>query len=90
MVEHPSEGDQILLECKITSNTKPEVTWFHMDDKIKEGGRYHMALKNEFADRWTASLLVSQINRKDAGKYTVRGKNEMGTNAATVFSYVEE
>jgi len=86
-VESPA-GDHIILQCRITSDTEPEITWAHLDDRIKNDSRHKMYTKKE-DDVWVASLEIKDIIRKDAGKYSVRAKNAAGQNYATVFSYIE-
>ncbi|OQV20753.1 hypothetical protein BV898_05331 [Hypsibius exemplaris] len=82
------DGDFILLQCRISSDTEPEVNWTHLEDRIKNDSRHKTYVKKE-GDAWLANLEIKDIVRKDAGKYSVRAKNAAGENFATVFSYIE-
>jgi hypothetical protein len=82
-------GDHIILQCRISSDTEPEVTWSHLDDRIKNDARHKMYITKDADGAWISSLEIKDIVRKDAGKYGVRAKNAAGENYATVFSYIE-
>ncbi|XP_055357332.1 uncharacterized protein LOC129602353 isoform X2 [Paramacrobiotus metropolitanus] len=88
--ETTATGSHIInLECRINSEVEPVATWYHMDERIKNGERVSQGVKKD-GDAWVAWLRLKEVKPKDAGKYTIRAQNGAGESFATVFSYVEK
>lgn len=86
-IRQDPEGTRLMFECRIASATQPEVTWFQNDLKVKPGGRHILANKLDNGS-YLCTLEIQDPDRKDAGKFEVKVKNDSGDCKATVFSYV--
>ncbi|XP_038062518.1 fibroblast growth factor receptor 3-like [Patiria miniata] len=65
---HVEEGDDIILSCSADANPKPAdfITW----EKVESPGSLPSVYSNG-----TSTLLLSKINREQAGTYRCRGDN---------------
>lgn len=82
-------GLTIFLECRITSESEPIATWYHLDERVKSDERHKQSVQ-KVSDVWVACLEMREVKMKDAGKYTIKVQNGAGEQYATVFSYVEK
>lgn len=73
-------GETIILSTQIVGNPAPKVTWFHNGKPIKEGAK---------TDKDTHSLTIISSTISNAGHYTVKATNTVGTIDTTAFVTVE-
>ncbi|XP_042876868.1 titin-like isoform X4 [Penaeus japonicus] len=66
-------GQKFKLECQVTGNPSPTVTWFHNTKPVKETPDCRLTF-----DGQTATLVMSEAFPKNAGTYTVVAKNSAG------------
>lgn len=83
------ESPVIRLECRITSESKPVITWYHLETAIRDDHRHRQGVSKEEPHTWIGWLQIRDINEHDAGKYTIRVQNDGGEQFAAVFSYVD-
>ncbi|XP_037781353.1 LOW QUALITY PROTEIN: titin-like [Penaeus monodon] len=66
-------GQKFKLECQVTGNPTPTITWFHNNKPVKETPDCRLTF-----DGQTATLVMSEAFPKNAGTYTVVAKNSAG------------
>jgi hypothetical protein len=71
-------GDPFRLNCSVSGEPEPAVTWFHDGHPITNNGRYRIS--NTFG---LCALKVSEARPADAGLYTARAVNDLGEVSTT-------
>lgn len=69
-----TEGKMTKFECRITGRPYPEVFWFINDRQVQDDAT-HKILVNESGNH---SLMITQVNRYDAGVITCVARNKAG------------
>ncbi|XP_064466282.1 obscurin-like isoform X4 [Ornithodoros turicata] len=70
-----NEGSSAMLELKVAGYPKPEILWKHDGEVIEAGGRYRFL----YEDEETITLVIKNVQKSDAGTYSVTAKNELGS-----------
>ncbi|XP_076471204.1 twitchin-like [Babylonia areolata] len=78
-------GENIVLECKLTAEPKPQVSWIFNNQAISfgPGGRLTPTLVSDGATH-TLTLEIAQVSMSDAGEYRAIAKNDVGEATATI------
>ena len=78
-------GDKIVLECKLTADPKPLVSWILNNQPISfgPGSRLTSKLWSEGSTH-TLTLEIAQVSMSDAGEYKAYAKNDLGEATATI------
>ncbi|GFO38541.1 titin, partial [Plakobranchus ocellatus] len=69
-----TEGDTAMLGCKISGEPAPTIKWLRDSREIREDKRHEMVYQD-----FVASLVVKDVQNKDAGSYTCEASNDLGT-----------
>ncbi|KAK3083483.1 hypothetical protein FSP39_023775 [Pinctada imbricata] len=67
-------GEDAYLECKISGQPEPSVSWSKDSRKIDESKKYQM-----MQDDMTVSMTIREVTQKDAGSYSVEASNDLGS-----------
>ncbi|XP_009867916.1 PREDICTED: obscurin-like, partial [Apaloderma vittatum] len=67
-------GSTLQLECVAHSKTDMKVRWLKDGQELSDGRYYHI---DNYSDG-TCSLIITGLDRKDAGKYTCEASNKFG------------
>lgn len=67
-------GSTLHLECVAHSKTDMKVRWLKDGEELSDGRYYHI---DNYSDG-TCSLIITGLERKDAGKYTCEASNKFG------------
>ncbi|XP_010016327.1 PREDICTED: obscurin-like, partial [Nestor notabilis] len=67
-------GSTLHLECVAHSKTDMKVRWLKDGEELSDGRYYHI---DNYTDG-TCSLIITGLDRKDAGKYTCEASNKFG------------
>ncbi|XP_010078143.1 PREDICTED: obscurin, partial [Pterocles gutturalis] len=67
-------GSTLHLECMAHSKTDMKVRWLKDGEELSDGRYYHI---DNYSDG-TCSLIITGLDRKDAGKYTCEASNKFG------------
>ncbi|XP_050565252.1 LOW QUALITY PROTEIN: obscurin [Cygnus atratus] len=67
-------GSTLHLECMAHSKTDMKVRWLKDGEELSDGRYYHI---DNYSDG-TCSLIITGLDRKDAGKYTCEVSNKFG------------
>uniref|UniRef100_A0A8C0CQX7 Ig-like domain-containing protein n=1 Tax=Balaenoptera musculus TaxID=9771 RepID=A0A8C0CQX7_BALMU len=75
MPKHAScrEGDSIVLECSLSGEPKPAVTWFHNGVLLKQNQKFQFEEIN-----CSHRLYINDVNSQDSGKYECVAENNSG------------
>uniref|UniRef100_A0A669QKL3 Obscurin n=1 Tax=Phasianus colchicus TaxID=9054 RepID=A0A669QKL3_PHACC len=81
-------GSTLHLECVAHSKTDMKVRWLKDGEELSDGRHYHI---DNYSDG-TCSLIITGLDRKDAGKYTCEASNKFGkvSHSAKVVIGAEE
>lgn len=81
-------GSTLHLECVAHSKTDMKVRWLKDGEELSDGRYYHI---DNYSDG-TCSLIITGLDRKDAGKYTCEASNKFGkvSHSAKVVIGTEE
>lgn len=71
-------GDAVCLKCLIGGTPEIKVSWFKADGKLRSSA----ACKIEFT-RGIASLKLSKAAKTDAGEYTIKAENSIGSASSS-------
>jgi hypothetical protein len=81
------EGTSIVFSCEIEASPKPDITWFRGDTKLDVNAN-RISVKAEQVDdstnKYTLSLIVTNVTPDDSGNYKVEAKNASGQMAANI------
>ncbi|XP_052800015.1 twitchin-like isoform X4 [Mya arenaria] len=73
----------IIIECKLSSNPAPQITWLLNNAMIESGGR-HTITQNVADNVYVLALEIANIGIQDGGEYKVLAKNARGEAVATI------
>ncbi|XP_076450378.1 myotilin-like [Babylonia areolata] len=78
-------GDKIVLECRLSGDPRPAVSWLLNNQPIASGpgSRLTPRLVSEGATH-VLTLEIAQVSAGDAGEYRAYAKNELGEATATI------
>lgn len=76
-------GDKLIIECKLTGDPKPEITWQLGNTIITASERMKMFHKS-LGKSHTISLEITKIGLSDGGLYKAIAKNTAGESTATI------
>ncbi|PKK31959.1 obscurin, cytoskeletal calmodulin and titin-interacting RhoGEF, transcript variant X13 [Columba livia] len=81
-------GSTLHLECVAHSKSDMKVRWLKDGEELSDGRYYHI---DNYSDG-TCSLIITGLERKDAGKYTCEASNKFGkvSHSAKVVIGAEE
>ncbi|KAG5274497.1 hypothetical protein AALO_G00136970 [Alosa alosa] len=68
-------GDTVALQCKALGSPPPSITWLRGDEPLRPSERHHFTAGNQL-------LVIRQAVPDDAGRYTCRMSNMLGTERA--------
>ncbi|XP_074598807.1 projectin protein bent isoform X2 [Brevipalpus obovatus] len=77
-------GGDLILECIVESNPKPEITWYHGAKVIREGVRHKAAIKEIERNTFALSLTINDPSNEDGGAYRCNATNELGESNANI------
>ena len=80
--------DKIILECQLTADPEPSISWLLNNKPIKSGGRILTKTTRE-GNVYLLVLQLSQLCLDDGGNYQCIAKNERGEATATVMLSLE-
>ena len=69
-----SSGDAVCLRCRVAGTPDIAVSWFKADGRVRPGA----GLALDFVDG-VASLKLSKASASDAGDYSCRAENRVGS-----------
>jgi len=75
----------LVLEAHVHANPKPKVSWLCNGDFVKESERKvaRLEVREGETNKWTASLIITNPSKPDAGDYKCGVKNKWGTDFTT-------
>ena len=73
--QHVRDGTPAILECSISGNPKPLITWFHECSVVEQSDDFMQFYDEERL----CSLVIKETYPEDTGRYTVVAKNSHGT-----------
>ena len=76
-------SDGVLFEVRVSSDTKPEVTWYKGETVVQHGGRFKITQTKE-GEEYILQLQISDIASGDGGTYRVSAKNAHGASNANL------
>uniref|UniRef100_A0A8D0VAP5 Ig-like domain-containing protein n=1 Tax=Sus scrofa TaxID=9823 RepID=A0A8D0VAP5_PIG len=79
-----TEGDSIVLECLLSGEPKPVVTWFHNGVLLKQNQKFQF----EEVD-CSYRLYINNVNSQDSGKYQCVAENNSGIVESVSYLTVE-
>ncbi|XP_070364608.1 titin isoform X3 [Equus asinus] len=68
------EGDSIILECSLSGEPKPVVTWFQNGVLLRQNQKFQFEEVN-----CSHRLYINDVNSQDSGKYKCIAENNLGT-----------
>lgn len=77
-------GGDLILECIVESNPKPEITWYHGTKVIREGARHKANIKETDKHTYALSLIINDPTTEDGGAYKCNATNELGESNANI------
>lgn len=77
-------GGDLVLECIVEANPKPDISWYHGTKVIKEGTRHKAVIKEIDKDTFALSLEISDPSNDDGGTYRCNAVNELGESNANI------
>ncbi|XP_054706310.1 muscle M-line assembly protein unc-89-like isoform X2 [Uloborus diversus] len=71
-------GQKLRLECTVTGQPEPQISWLHNSKPIKEtrDSKFHFDGRN-------ATLVITEAFPKDAGTYTIIARNKGGETVSS-------
>ncbi|XP_017774924.1 PREDICTED: muscle M-line assembly protein unc-89 isoform X2 [Nicrophorus vespilloides] len=69
-----SVGGSCIMELQVKGFPKPKVTWKHEGEAVEPSQKY----KFLHEDEETMSLVIKNVEAKDAGRYEITAENELG------------
>ncbi|KAH9498303.1 hypothetical protein Btru_006488 [Bulinus truncatus] len=69
-----TEGDTAVLGCKISGQPTPTIKWLKDQREVIADKRHEMMYED-----FVASLVVKDVQEKDAGSYTCEASNDLGS-----------
>jgi hypothetical protein len=81
-VEH---GDTLVLECQVTGNPRPNITWFKQSTVIQSSNDFQMYYNEDNV----AKLIIKNVTNEFEGNYTVAAKNKAGSASCSCKVFVE-
>ncbi len=85
------EEGKIAFECRMVGEPRPDISWFHNEEKIKEGRRHKMTVTEDVNKLfYVVRLEISGVEAADAGTYKAVAKNSLGEGHATINLTFEE
>ncbi|KAH9502719.1 hypothetical protein Btru_069594 [Bulinus truncatus] len=76
-------GQAVVIECQLTAQPTPSVTWYHNNIPIQQSPRIIPDMKSEDYVH-QISLQLSQVTLQDGGEYRAVARNELGEATATI------
>lgn len=73
----------VLFEVRLLADPAPQITWYHGETVINDGGRYKITTQTDGAN-YTLVLELSSISGADGGAYKVTAKNKLGQSNANI------
>ena len=90
VIRQSDEGNKIIFECRLVGEPVPEVSWFHNDKALSEGGRHKFTMELDEKLYHLCKLEISNVDSADAGTYRAVAKNASGEGQATINLTFEE
>ena len=72
-----SEGENAILECKVSGSPTPVVEWFKGTIRVKESRRVKTELSND-----VARLIIKSTQGNDQGEYKCVVRNDLGSSSS--------
>lgn len=76
-------GDKIIIECSLTADPAPNLTWYHGNNVINAGGRYKIIFTGN-GPAYNVGLEIDKVGVNDGGDYKVLAKNSAGEANANI------
>ncbi|KAK3097536.1 hypothetical protein FSP39_010535 [Pinctada imbricata] len=76
-------GAEIILECIVESNPKPELRWIKDGDEVNNTGRFSTQVIDE-GEEFTYHLRIAKLESTDFGRYSCVAENMRGNSSATI------
>ncbi|CAM4765861.1 unnamed protein product [Rotaria magnacalcarata] len=81
----PDDSTKLFLECQVQGTPKPEVTWFHNDNKLSNTPNKHkQTIQVAIGNNYNVTLEISNLAATDTGAYKIIAKNKVGEITANV------
>lgn len=78
------DGNKLCFECQMTSNPRPEITWYRGDEQLYDDHRTVIRIKEIGVNKYKITLELDDVFETDAGLYKVLAKNKQGEVAASI------
>ncbi|XP_055331451.1 twitchin-like isoform X3 [Paramacrobiotus metropolitanus] len=78
------EGTTLIMECNLSAEPKPDITWFQADKRIIPDQRHRILLNPEGENTYKVVLIISDPQQSDAGQYRCNAKNKNGESNANI------
>ncbi|XP_055900297.1 twitchin-like isoform X6 [Biomphalaria glabrata] len=76
-------GQAVIIECQLTADPSPSVSWFHNNLPIQQSSRLLQDMRSEEYVH-QISLQISQVTLQDGGEYRAVARNTLGEATATI------
>lgn len=74
-----SQGNTVILECRVTGNPRPEVTWYKDGERIFEDAKHRI----EIRPGDLCVLTIRGVDYENQGTYTCTASNQAGEDSTT-------
>ncbi|CAH1789044.1 unnamed protein product, partial [Owenia fusiformis] len=78
-----SRGDTMKLKVPIEAYPRPRVTWCRDQEVVESGDRVTIQLRE-----WYTALIVADVEKGDAGRYTLSVENDLGVDQTSISVFV--
>lgn len=81
----PDDPTRLFLECQVQGTLKPEVTWFHNNNKLGNlPNKYKQTVQAAIGNNYDIALEISNLAASDTGTYKIVAKNKAGEITASL------
>ncbi|XP_077990140.1 twitchin-like isoform X3 [Glandiceps talaboti] len=84
VMKQSKDGHHMSFESELTADPRPQITWYHGDRLLQDGGRIRIIIEKEGSTGYFLVLELADVTPTDGGVYTVVAKNEYGESKATI------
>ncbi|KAL3842487.1 hypothetical protein ACJMK2_020493 [Sinanodonta woodiana] len=84
VIQQVDGGKKLLVECQLTADPEPSITWFRDGTQITAGGKIQMRAELKSPKNYLIVLEITDVSPQDAGSYKVTAKNALGESNATI------
>ena len=78
------EDEDVTLECSIIGQPKPDISWYHDNNLIRNSNQYKIVSENE-----THRLCITSSKAKQSGTYSIKASNTFGECKSSCMLHVK-